>query len=160
MKVFLKSLLLITLVMTYSEAKEIAKVNGMAITEAEANKALQVLTSGKKSWAKLSKKEKQELIQMVAPAKVIVADAKKTLTKEEKDVALMNFWLQKNTSRVSVTESEAKKKYEDMKKVLAKTGNKKPIPPFEKLQPNIKMQIAKERVVGKLMQKAKIQLSK
>jgi hypothetical protein len=160
MKFIVKSLLFLVVISVYGSAQEVGKVNGMSITKTEANEALKLLTSGKKRWSMLSKDEKKELITMMAPAKVIAAKAKKGLTQKEKESALANFWLQKETSKVSVSDEEAKQKYEEMKILFKKREMKKPLPAFETMKSTLKTQIAKERVVSKLMKKSKIQLKK
>jgi len=69
---------------SFVSAKTAATVNGMKITVKEANRALKVLTKGKMTWSKLPKKGKEELIQMMAPSKLVAAAAKKQLTSKEK----------------------------------------------------------------------------
>jgi len=135
-----------------------ATVNGMEITVSEANKALKVLTKGKMTWAKLPKDGKQQLIQMLAPAKLVSVAAKKQLTKKEKQAALTGFWMQKKMSKIKVSDKEAKSAYNKMKKAAKAVKSKKKLPDFKKAKNSIKMQIAQEKVVSKLMKKAKIKI--
>jgi len=135
-----------------------ATVNGMKITVNEANKALKVLTKGKMTWAKLPKDGKQQLIQMLAPAKLVSVAAKKQLSKKEKEAALTGFWMQKKMSKVKVSDKEAKSAYDKMKKAAKASKSKKKLPTFKKAKNSIKMQIAQEKVVSKLMKKAKIKI--
>lgn len=135
-----------------------ATVNGIKITVSEANKALKVLTKGKKTWAKLPKDAKQQLVQMLAPAKLVSVAAKKQLTKKEKESALTGFWMQKKMSKIKVSDKEAKSAYGKMKKAAKAAKSKKKLPTFQKAKNSIKMQIAQEKVVSKLMKKAKIKI--
>lgn len=135
-----------------------ATVNGMKITVSEANKALKVLTKGKMTWAKLPKEGRDQLIQMMAPSKLVAAAARNQLTKKEKESALAGFWMQKKISKIKISDKEAKNAYNKMKKAAKKAKSKTKIPPFDQAKNNIKMQLAQERVVNKLMKKAKIKI--
>lgn len=139
-------------------AKTAGTVNGMIITVDEANKALNVLTKGQKTWETLPAEGKEQLIQMMAPSKLVSAEAKKTLTKKEKDAALASFWMQKKMSETKVTDKEAKKVYDTMKAAAKKAKNKRKIPSFDVVKNNIKMQVAQEKVVAKLMKSAKVKV--
>jgi hypothetical protein len=135
-----------------------ATVNGMKITVNDANKALKILTKGKMTWKKLPKDGKQQLIQMLAPAKLVLVAAKQQLSKKEKEAALTGFWMQKKMSKIKVSDIEAKSAYNKMKKAAKASKTKKKLPAFKQAKNSIKMQIAQEKVVSKLMKKAKIKI--
>jgi len=143
---------------TMVSAKTAGTVNGMIITIEEADKALEVLTKGKEKWASLPADGKKQLIQMMAPAKLVAAQSKKSLTEKEKEAALAGFWMQKKMGETKVTDEEAKKAYENMKQAAKKSKNKQKIPAFEAVKNQIMMQLAQEKVVGKLMKSAKIKV--
>jgi len=150
--------LILVLTTTSAVAKTAGTVNGMIITVEEANKALEVLTKGQKTWATLPAEGKTQLIQMMAPAKLVAAKSKKSLTKKEKEAALAGFWMQKKISETKVTDKEAKAMYEKMKEGAKKVKSKQKIPSFDAAKNNIKMQLAQEKVVGALMKSAKIKV--
>ena len=159
MKKFLLMVGLVTILSTtVIMAKTAGTVNGMIITVNEANKALNVLTKGQKTWSTLPLEGKKQLIQMMAPSKLVAAKANKTLTKKEKEAALSGFWMQKNMARTKVTDKEAKSAYNKMKKIAKKMKSKKKIPPFSKAKNGIKAQLSQEKVVAKLMKNAKIKV--
>jgi len=139
-------------------AKTAATVNGMKITVKEANKALSVLTKGEMTWSKLPKEGKTQLIQMMAPSKLMTAAAKAQLTSKEKATAISGYWMQKKISTIKISDKEAKAAYNKMQKAAKKIKSKTKIPPFSKIKNNLKMQLAQEKVVSKLMKKAKIKL--
>lgn len=143
---------------TFALAKTAGTVNGMVITVEEANKAAQAVTKGKMTWDKLPEDGKKQLIQMMAPAKLVAAKSKKSLTAKEKEAALAGFWMQKKMSETKVTDAEAKKAYEKMKKAAKKAKSKKKIPAFDTVKNQIKMQLAQEKVVAKLMKSAKVKV--
>jgi len=139
-------------------AKTAGTVNGMNITVKEANKALEVLTKGQKTWDTLPADGKKQLIQMMAPAKLVSAKAKKSLSKKERDAALSGFWMQKKMAETKVSDKDAKSTYDKMKKAAKKAKSKRKIPAFDAIKNNIKMQLAQEKVVAKLMKNAKIKV--
>jgi len=143
---------------SFVSAKTAATVNGMKITVKEANRALKVLTKGKMTWSKLPKKGKEELIQMMAPSKLVAAAAKTQLTSKEKTTAVSGYWMQKKLSKIKISDKEARNAYNKMQKAAKKIKSKTKIPPFNKIKNSLKMQLAQEKVVSRLMKKAKIKL--
>jgi len=139
-------------------AKTAGTVNGMKITVKEANKALKVLTNGKMTWDKLPKDGRKQLITMMAPSKLVAAAAKKGLSAKEKEAALAGFWMQKQMAKQKVSDKEAKKVYNAMVKAAKKAKSKQKIPSFKQAKNGIKMQLKQDKVVGKLMKKAKIKV--
>lgn len=143
---------------TMAMATVAATVNGMEITVDEANKALTSLSKGKMTWEKLPKDGKTKLINMMAPSKLVSAASKKDLSEQEKGAALSGFWMQRSMSKMSISDEKAKVAYENMKKAAKAAKSKKEIPTFEKVKQSIKMQLAQEEIVGKLMKTADIKI--
>ena len=150
----------LTLALTtqYASAATAGTVNGMEITVEEANTALKTLTQGKMTWDKLPEDGKKQLIEMMAPAKLVAVEAKKSLTEKEKDAALAGFWMQKKISTTPITDKEAQEAYDKMKKMAQEANSTKKIPEFDAVKNSIKMQLSQEKVVAELMKNAKIQL--
>ncbi len=160
---FLVTLGLAFVLTTSISAKTAATVNGMVITVKEVDKALEGMvkanmTKPGTSWKTLPSEGKKQLIQMMAPAKLVAAEAKKSLTTKEKESALAGFWMQKKMSKIKVSDKEAKDAYNTMTKAAKKAKSKQKIPSYDKAKNNIKMQLAQEKVVGKLMKNAKIKI--
>ncbi len=139
-------------------AKTAGTVNGIKITVKEANKALKLLTQGKMTWDKLPKDGRKQLITMMAPGKLVAAAAKRGLTAKEKEAALAGFWMQKQMAKQKVSDKEAKKAYNMMVKAAKKAKTKQKIPSFKQAKNGIKMQLRQEKVVSRLMKKAKIKV--
>lgn len=135
-----------------------ATVNGMTITVEEANTALNTLTKGKMTWEKLPEDGKKQLIEMMAPAKLVAAESKKSLSDKEKEAALAGFWMQKKMATTEVTDKEAQDAYNKMKKAAEEAKSTQKIPEFDAVKNNIKMQLAQEKVVAQLMKNAKIKV--
>ncbi|CAA6801579.1 MAG: Cell binding factor 2 [uncultured Sulfurovum sp.] len=157
-KALLVVLLGFTLMTAQLSAKTAATVNGLKITVADANKALKVLTKGEKTWKTLPKDGKQQLIEMMAPSKLVAYVASKELTQKEKQTALSGFWMQKKMAKVKISDKEAKKAYNKMLNASKKMKGKEKIPPFSKIKGSLKMQLAQEKVISSVMKKAKIKL--
>jgi Ni,Fe-hydrogenase I large subunit len=139
-------------------AKTIATVNGIEISIEEADQALAILTKGKQTWATLPKKGRTDLIQMMAPSKLVAAAASKALSKKEIDMALSNLWMQKKMSEIKVTDKDAQGLYDTAVANAKKSKNTKKIPEFEKVKNDFKMRFAQEKVVATLMKNAKIKV--
>ncbi|AKF24479.1 hypothetical protein YH65_03035 [Sulfurovum lithotrophicum] len=159
MKKTLKTVGLALVLTTLTLSAETAgTVNGMEISVAEANKALNVISRGQASWDKINKEQKEQVLKMIAPSKLAAVKAKKELTQKEKDVALSNLWIQKKMSEVKLSDKEVKDAYEKLKAAAEKANPKKAFPPFDAVEKNIKMKVAQEKVVADLMKNAKIKL--
>ncbi len=148
--------LTLALTTNYAVAATAGTVNGMTITVEEANNALNTLTKGKMTWEKLPDDGKKQLIEMMAPAKLVAAESKKTLTDKEKEAALAGFWMQKKMATTEVTDKEAEDAYNKMKKAAKEAKSTQEIPPLDTVKNSIKMQLAQEKVVAQLMKNAKI----
>ena len=133
-------------------------VGMMAISIDDVNKALQAMTKGKMTWATVPEKDKKRVLQMVAPSKFIALAAKNGLTEEQQKNALSNYWMKKSLSQISVTDEEAKKRYEKIKKLQKKSKTKKELPDYATLEKTLKMQVANEKFIENLTKKAKIKL--
>ncbi len=158
-----KTLLILGLTLAFTTHHAVAStaagtVNGMTITVEEANSALNTLTKGKMTWDKLPADGKKQLIEMMAPAKLVAAESKKSLTDKEKEAALAGYWMQKKMATTEVTDKEAQDAYNKMKKAAEDANSTQKIPPFDAVKNNIKMQLAQEKVVAQLMKNAKIQV--
>ncbi len=142
-----------------STSKDIAGYAGMIpIYVEDVNKALARMTKGKMTWATLSPKDRLGVLNMIAPSKLITLSAKNALTKEQKDAVLANVWMQKKLSEIDVSEKELKARYAKLKTILKKSKSKKKLPEFSKIEPSLKMEIAREKLVKSLTKDAKITL--
>jgi hypothetical protein len=146
----------LALTTNYALASTAGTVNGMTITVEEANNALNTLTKGKMTWDKLPADGKKQLIEMMAPGKLVAAESKKSLTDKEKEAALAGFWMQKKMSTTEVSDKEAEEAYNKMKKAAKEAKSTQQIPAFDAVKNSIKMQLAQEKVVSDLMKNAKI----
>jgi len=124
----------------------------------DVNKALARMTKGKMTWATLPPRDRLKVLNMIAPSKLITLSAKNALSQKQKDTVLANVWMQKKLSEINVSDEEAKKRYNKLKTALKKAKSKKKLPEFSKIERNLKMEIAREKLVKSLTKNAKIQL--
>jgi len=136
----------------------IGHVGMFPVSRDEVNKALQKMTQGKMTWATLPPSDKQRVLQMIAPAKLAALNAESGLTKQQKDAVLANYWMQKSLAQTKVSEDEVKKRYAKIKKMSQKSKRKQKLPPLSEIEKSLKMQIAQEKIVGKLIKQAHIKL--
>ncbi len=155
MKSFLITIGAFLLLTTSVSAKTAGSVNGIEITVKEANDVLNMLTKGKAKWDTLSKKEKKELIHMMAPTKLVAAESKKSLTSKERETALSSFWMQKKMAEVKISDADIKNAYEKIKKA---SKSKQKLPSLENVAPTLKVQLQQEGVIKEIMKKAKINI--
>jgi len=133
-------------------------VNDSYISIEDADHALQSISKGKATWATLSDTDRENLLKMIAPTKLIEASLKTDLNKKERNIAFSNFWMQNTIRKTKVSDKELKKAYAKIQKRSKKSKSKQKLPSFDALKQTLQMQIAKERVIADLMKNAKIKL--
>ncbi len=133
-------------------------INDIYVSIEDANNALNSISKGKATWAKVSDNDKMKLLNMIAPSKLIEESAKKDLKSKDTEVAYSNFWMQKRTMKTEISDKELRSAYDKIKKSAKKAKSKQEVPEFDQLKNTLKMQIAKEKVIAELMKSAKIKL--
>jgi hypothetical protein len=133
-------------------------INNIYVSIEDADNALNSISKGKVSWAKVSEDDKMKLLNMIAPSKLVEAAAKKDLKSKDTEVAFSNFWMQNKVMKTEISDKEVRSAYDKIKKSAKKAKNKQKVPEFEELKDTLKMQIAKEKVIAGLMKSAKIKL--
>ena len=133
-------------------------INDIYVSIEDADNALNSISKGKATWAKVSENDRMKLLNMIAPSKLVEAAAKKDLKSKDTDAAFSNFWMQSKVMKTEVSDKELKSAYDKIKKSAKKAKSKQKVPEFEELKNTLKMQIAKEKVIAGLMKSAKIKL--
>ena len=141
------------------QAKTAGTVNGIKISVKEANRALKQLSKDKSvRWNTLPDEGKVQLIQLLAPSKLVEKKALNSLTRKEKEIGLASFWMQKEMSKTKISDKEAKRGYNKLKKMAKKMKSKRKLPTFKMAKNGIKMQLAQEKILKSLLKRAKIRL--
>jgi len=133
-------------------------INDIYVSIEDADNALNSISKGKATWAKVSENDRMKLLNMIAPSKLLEAAAKKDIKPKDTDTAFSNFWMQSKVMKTEISDKELKSAYDKIKKSAKKAKSKKEVPEFEQLKNTLKMQIAKEKVIAGLMKSAKIKL--
>jgi len=133
-------------------------INDTYISIEDANNALNSVSKGKATWETVSDRDRKQLLQMIAPSKLIEASLKTDLSKTDKKTSLSNYWMQNKVMKTDVSDKALKDAYVKIEKASKKAKSKKKLPSFEQLKQTLHMQIAKEKVVADLMKSAKIKL--
>jgi hypothetical protein len=156
-KILKTSVLAIVLATSSTIAADvIGTVDGLDITKTEANKFLKAVTPKDKkvqTYDKLDKDQKKSIIQSLAPGILIKNKAKKSVTKEEIEQLVANYWMQKELAKYKATDSEAKAVYDNDKKIYQAKGKQLT---FDKVKDFIKMQLKQKKLIDALMKKAKV----
>lgn len=151
------SILTLGLITTSTIAGDvIGTVNGLDITKVEANKFLKAITPKDKkvqSYDKLDKEQQKSIVQNLAPGILIKNKAEKSVTKEETEQLVANYWMQKELAKYKATDTEAKAVYEKDKKTYQAKGKQLT---FDKVKDFIKMQLKQKKLIDALMKKAKV----
>jgi len=144
---------------TVIDANMIAgSINGSYISIDDANNALNSISHGRSSWRSIQKTDKERVLKMIAPSKLIETSLNRDLSSEEKDIALANFWMQNKIMKTRVSDKELRTTYSKIKEEFKKSKSKDKLPEFNELKGSLQMQVAKEKVVSTLMETAKIKL--
>jgi len=144
---------------TVIDANMIAgSINGLYVSIDDANNALNSISKGKSTWRSIPASDKERVLTMIAPSKLIEVSLDKDLSTEEKDTGLANFWMQDKMMKTNVSDEELQTAYSRIEKEFKKSKSKQKLPEFEELKRSLHMQVAKEKVVSNLMKTAKIKL--
>ena len=133
-------------------------INDIYVSIEDADKALNSISKGKATWAKVSENDRIKLLNMIAPSKLLEEVAKKDLKSKDMEVAYSNVWMQNKIMKTEISDKELRSAYDKIKKSAKKAKSKQEVPEFDQLKSTLKMQIAKEKVIADLMKSAKIKL--
>jgi hypothetical protein len=140
-----------------SSRSVVATINGMKVLKKEADGHLKERTKGKlANFDLLPKKQRMMLIRELALPKIILAEAKKELSTQEKESAYSRAWMQKQIANTKVTDDEIHRIYLQMKQDALDHNATQQIPPYEAIKERLRMQIIDRKVIGKLMKNINI----
>ena len=144
---------------TRSSKTVIAEVNGHKIIKKEADSYLKQRTQGKVTdFDHLPPEQRSRLIQEMSLPIIVLDAAEKELSEEEKQAVYTRIWVQKEARKISVTDEEALKVYDQLKQQAQENNATQNIPPFESIKDRLKTQIIEKSLVDKLMKDVKIEV--
>lgn len=131
----------------------IGSVDGVLIYKSEAENAVKALSGGKTSYDKLSDAEKKQIVNVIAPSKMIEKASRSQLSPKEETAAIAGYWMQKKMVSTTVSDAEAQAYYN---KVKAASKDKSKVPAFAKVKGQIIMQLKQEKIISALMKDVKV----
>ena len=137
----------------------IATVNGHKILKKDADAYLTQRTQGKVTdFDRLPPEQRTRLIQELALPVIVLDNAQKELSKEEKQAVYTRTWMQKEARKINVTDEQTLTVYNQLKQQAQENNATGNIPPFESIKDKLKIQIIEKTLVEKLIKDAKIEV--
>jgi len=144
---------------TRSSKAVVATINGHKILKKEADAHLKKRTQGKMSnFDLLPKKQRLRLIQEMSLPVLALDTAKKELSPQEKEAVLSRVWMQKEASKIKITDEQVKGLYDQLKQRSEENNETKKIPAFESIKDRMKLQMVDKQMVGNIMKNVEIKV--
>jgi hypothetical protein len=137
----------------------IATVNGHKIIKKEADDYLAQRTQGKITNSDgIPPQQRQKLIQELSLPILAFDAAEKELPAKEKQMIYNRAWMQKEASKITITDEQALAVYNQLKKQSEDNNSTAAIPPFDSIKDRLKSQMLEKKLIGKLMENVEIKV--
>lgn len=137
----------------------IATVNGHKITKKEADDHLKRRTQGQITNSdSIPPKQRKQLIQELSLPILALDAAQKELSAKEKESVYNRVWMQKEASKITITDEQALVVYDQLKKQSEENNSTAAIPPFDSIKDRLKSQMIEKSMIGKLMENVEIKV--
>jgi hypothetical protein len=137
----------------------IGTVNGKNVLKKDADSYLSQRTQGKvTNYDSLPENQRTRLIQELSLPILALDAAEKSLSDKEKASVFTRTWMQKEARNIKVSDDDALKVYDQLKKEAVDTNSTETIPPFEKIKDRLKLQMIEKNMIGKLMKDVEIKI--
>ena len=147
------------IVKTRSSKTVIATVNGHKIIKKEADDYLKQRTQGKITNSdSIPPEQRQKLIQELSLPILALDAAQKELSAQEKQSVYSRVWMQKEASKITITDEQALVVYDQLKKQSEENNSTAAIPPFDSIKDRLKSQMIQKSLIGKLMENVEIKV--
>ncbi len=147
------------IVKTRSSKTVIATVNGHKIIKKEADDYLKQRTQGKITNSdSVPPEQRQKLIQELSLPILALDAAQKELSAQEKQSVYSRVWMQKEASKITITDEQALVVYDQLKKQSEENNSTAAIPPFDSIKDRLKSQMIQKSLIGKLMENVEIKV--
>jgi len=146
---------------TRSSKAVVATVNGHKVFKKEADAHLKKRTQGKMSnFDHLPKQQRLRIIQEMSLPILAFSSAKKELSSKEKEAILSRVWMQKEASKIKITDEQVKAVYDQLRQRSEENNSTANIPAFESVKDKMKLQMIDKEMVSNLMKDAVIKVQK
>jgi len=137
----------------------IATVNGHKIIKKEADAYLKKRTQGKITNSdSIPSEQRKKLIQELSLPILAMDAAQKELSVQEKQSVYNRIWMQKEASKITITDKQALTVYDQLKKQSEEQNSTAAIPSFDSIKDKLKSQMIQKSLIGKLMENVKIKV--
>ena len=144
---------------TRSSKAVVATVNGHKVLKKEADAHLKKRTQGKISnFDHLPKKQRLRIIEEMSLPILALNSAKKELSSKEKENIFSRIWMQKEASKIKITDEQVKEVYDQLKQRSEENGETNKIPAFESIKDKMKLQMIDKQMVSNLMKNVEIKV--
>ncbi len=144
---------------TRSGKAVVATVNGHKVLKKEADAHLKKRTQGKISnFDHLPKKQRLRIIEEMSLPILALNSAKKELSSKEKENIFSRIWMQKEASKIKITDEQVKEVYDQLKQRSEENGETNKIPAFESIKDKMKLQMIDKQMVSNLMKNVEIKV--
>ncbi len=144
---------------TRSGKAVVATVNGHKVLKKEADAHLKKRTQGKISnFDHLPKKQRLRIIEEMSLPILALNSAKKELSSKEKENIFSRIWMQKEASKIKITDEQVKEVYDQLKQRSEENGETNKIPAFESIKDKMKLQMIDKQMVRNLMKNVEIKV--
>jgi len=137
----------------------IATVNGHKLIKKDADEYLNQRTQGKVTNSdSIPPQQRQRLIQELSLPILVLDAAEKELSAEEKQAVYNRMWMQKEASKITITDEQALVVYDQLKKQSEENNSTAAIPAFDSIKDRLKSQMIEKTMIGKLMENVEIKV--
>ncbi len=144
---------------TRSSKAVVATVNGHKVFKKEADAHLKKRTQGKMSnFDHLPKQQRLRIIQEMSLPILALNSAQKELSSKEKEDIFARTWMQKEVSKIKITDEQVKAVYDQLKQGSEENNEIQKIPAFESIKDKMKLQMIDKQMVSNLMKNVEIKV--
>ncbi len=144
---------------TRSSKAVVATVNGHKVLKKEADAHLKKRTQGKMSnFDHLPKQQRLRIIQEMSLPILALNSAQKELSSKEKEDIFARTWMQKEVSKIKITDEQVKAVYDQLKQGSEENNEIQKIPAFESIKDKMKLQMIDKQMVRNLMKNVEIKV--
>jgi len=132
----------------------VGSIDGKFLSIDDVEPLVSQLTQGKARWNTLRDADREKILEMMATKESIPKLAMREIPYDEKISAISNYYLAEHIKDIKVSDKEIKKAYKKVKSRYKKSK----APSFDKIKESLKMEIARDIYIKRLMKQIKVKL--
>ena len=137
----------------------VATVNGHKVLKKEADAHIKKRTQGKiTDYDRLPEEQRLRIIEELSLPILALDSAQKELSAQDKGSLYTNIWMQKEASKLKITDEQVQAVYDQLKQRAVESNNTASIPVFDSIKDKLKSQMIEKKIIDKLMKDVKIKV--